>query len=68
MAKLTVGCTKELKLGENRVGLTPDTVSKLTSQGNKVFIGKGAGEGSGFSDAEYKAAGAKIIDPKRVLL
>src|SRR3989344_9607966 len=68
MAKLVIGCTKELKLGENRVGLTPDSVSKLTSQGSRVLIGRGAGDGSGFSDEEYKNIGAEIIDPDLVWL
>lgn len=58
---MKVGCPRELKNNENRVGLTPNAVKSYVSAGHDVYIEKGAGEGSGLSDAEYIAAGAKIL-------
>ena len=59
---MKVGCVKEIKNNEFRVGLTPDNVRAYVSAGNEVLIEKGAGLGSGFADEEYAAAGASIID------
>ena len=53
---------KEIKNNEFRVGMTPDNVKSYVNAGHDVYIEKGAGEGSGFLDAEYEAAGAKMID------
>lgn len=47
---------------EYRVGLTPDNVKSYVSAGHEVCIQKGAGYGSGFSDGEYEAAGAKVAE------
>ncbi|WP_434309506.1 alanine dehydrogenase [Hominifimenecus sp. rT4P-3] len=58
---MNVGCVKEIKSNEFRVGLTPDNVAAYTAQGHKVAIEAGAGIGSGYSDQEYEAAGAKIL-------
>lgn len=58
---MIIGCTKELKNNEFRVGLTPDNVSMLTARGHKVLIESGAGVGASFADEEYIAAGAEII-------
>ena len=55
-------CVKEIKNNEFRVGMTPDNVKSYVNAGHDVYIEKGAGEGSGFLDAEYVAAGAKMID------
>ena len=64
---MKVGTTKELKNNEFRVGLTPDNVISYISHGHDVFVETGAGEGSGFTDEEYKAAGAVIVaTPKEV--
>lgn len=60
--KMKVGCVKEIKNNEFRVGMTPDNVKSYVNAGHDVYIEKGAGEGSGFLDAEYVAAGAKMID------
>ena len=60
--KMKVGCVKEIKNNEFRVGMTPDNVKSYVNAGHDVYIEKGAGEGSGFLDAEYEAAGAKMID------
>ena len=58
---MIVGCVKEIKNNENRVGLTPGGVWALTQAGNQVLIERSAGLGSGFSDEEYVAKGAKIV-------
>ena len=60
--KVKVGCVKEIKNNEFRVGMTPDNVKSYVNAGHDVYIEKGAGIGSGFSDDEYEAAGAKLID------
>lgn len=58
---MIIGVPKEIKNNENRVALTPAGAFELVKDGNKVFVQKTAGIGSGFSDAEYKKAGAKIL-------
>ena len=59
---MIVGCVKEIKNNEFRVGLTPDNVKSYVNSGHSVLIEKGAGVGSGFTDAEYEKAGAQITD------
>lgn len=56
-----IGIPKEIKNNENRVGMTPAGVHELTAHGHQVFVQHTAGEGSGFSDDEYIAAGATIL-------
>ncbi len=64
---MRIGCAKEIKNNEFRVGITPDNARAYVAAGHEVYIEKGAGIGSGFSDEEYAAAGAAIIDdPARV--
>lgn len=58
---MIIGVPKEIKSNENRVALTPAGALELTRRGHEVFIEKDAGEGSGFEDHEYQAAGAKIL-------
>ncbi len=58
---MIIGVPKEIKNNENRVALTPAGALELTKRGHKVFIQSTAGIGSGFSDKEYKEAGAKIL-------
>lgn len=57
---MKVGCVKEIKDNEFRVGLTPDNVKSYVNAGHTVYIEKGAGIGSGFTDEEYSAAGAVL--------
>jgi len=57
-----VGTITETKVEEYRVGLTPTGVGALTQAGHQVLVQRGAGRGSGFSDAEYEAAGASLVD------
>ncbi|HIR93458.1 MAG TPA: alanine dehydrogenase [Candidatus Egerieimonas intestinavium] len=59
---MRVGCVKEIKNNEYRVGLTPDNVKSYVGAGHEVYIEKDAGAGSGFADAEYEKAGAKILE------
>lgn len=58
---MIIGVPKEIKPSENRVALTPAGVMEFIKAGHSVFVQSTAGEGSGFSDAEYKKAGAKIL-------
>ena len=58
---MKVGCVKEIKNNENRVGMTPDNAKAYVKAGHEVLIQKGAGLGSGFTDEQYEAAGAKIL-------
>ena len=59
---MIIGCPTEIKTRENRVGLIPASVAELHSRGHHVLIQKGAGMGSGITDADFKAAGAEIVD------
>ncbi len=57
---LVIGIPKEHHPFEYRVGMTPAGVSVLTGRGHQCYVESGAGEGSGFSDAEFEQAGARI--------
>lgn len=57
---MKVGIPKEIKTNENRVSLVPAGADALVSAGHTVIVETGAGFGSGFSDADYLAAGAQI--------
>ncbi|WP_066311262.1 alanine dehydrogenase [Bacillus sp. FJAT-29814] len=59
---MRIGVPKEIKNNENRVAMTPAGVVHLVHSGHNVFIEKGAGEGSGFTDEDYRSAGASIVD------
>lgn len=58
---MKIGCVKEIKVEEYRVGLTPDNVRDYMRHGHEVWIETKAGEGSGFSDEDYSLAGGTII-------
>ena len=58
---MRIGVPTEIKDNEYRVGMTPSGVRDLTSDGHKVYVQKGAGNGSGFGDEEYTAAGAQLL-------
>jgi NAD(P) transhydrogenase subunit alpha len=61
---MRIAIAKEIEVGERRVALIPDTVSRLVKQGFEVWVEAGAGEQASFSDADYETAGASIIsDP-----
>jgi alanine dehydrogenase len=59
---MNIGTIREIKDSENRVGLTPKWTKELVKAGHAVWVEKGAGEGAGFADAEYKASGAILVD------
>ncbi|WP_394729220.1 alanine dehydrogenase [Altererythrobacter sp. GH1-8] len=59
---MRVGCPKEIKNHEYRVGLTPESARELVANGHEVWIESGAGQGIGALDAAYVAAGATIVD------
>ena len=64
---MKVGCVKEIKNNEFRVGMTPDNVKSYTDAGHTVYIERDAGIGSGFTTEEYEKAGAILLDtPKEV--
>jgi len=58
---MIVGCPKEIKAQENRVALLPSAAYQLTRRGHTVLVETGAGVGSGYSDEEYRVAGAEIV-------
>ena len=59
---MKIGCVKEIKNNEFRVGLTPDNVRAYVAAGHHVYMEAGAGLGSGFQDTEYVEAGASLLD------
>ena len=58
---MVIGTPKEIKISENRVGLTEASVLELTSKGHTVLIEKDAGLGSSITNESYKRAGAEIV-------
>ena len=58
---MIIGVPKEIKNNENRVALTPAGAKELIKRGHQVYVQQTAGIGSGFSDEDYKAAGASIL-------
>ena len=59
---MKIGVPKEIKPQENRIGLTPDSVKVLTSNGNEVLVENNGGFEAGFDNEQYKKAGAKIVN------
>ncbi len=59
---MKIGCPTEIKPQEFRVGMTPDAAREAVHNGHEVVIQKGAGLGAGFTDEDYAAAGAVILD------
>lgn len=58
---MIIGIPKEIKNNENRVGMTPSGVREMVAAGHTVYVQHTAGEGSGFPDVDYEAAGAVIL-------
>jgi len=58
---MIVGVPKEIKDNEYRVAMTPGGARQLVEGGHEVWVEKGAGEGSGFTDGQYEEVGAKIV-------
>ncbi len=58
---MVIGVPKEIHRQENRVGLSPFAVSKLTAEGHTVYVEKGAGVAAHFTELDFEAAGAQIV-------
>ncbi len=58
---MKIGCPKEIKPQEFRVGMTPNAAREAVSHGHTVLVETAAGNGAGFTDADYIAAGATIL-------
>ena len=63
---MRVGVPRECKVMEFRVGLVPAGARQLVRAGHDVSVERGAGEGSGFGDSDYEAAGATVCSPDEV--
>ena len=63
---MRIGCPKEIKTHEYRVGLTPESVAELVAHGHAVTMETGAGVGIDASDEAYRAAGAEVADVETV--
>ncbi|TKI58944.1 alanine dehydrogenase [Brevibacillus antibioticus] len=59
---MIVGIPKEIKNNENRVAITPAGVAALVQNGHSVRVETSAGQGSGFTNEDYKAVGAEIVE------
>tara|TARA_Y100001936_G_scaffold100671_1_gene99063 strand:- start:850 stop:1965 length:1116 start_codon:yes stop_codon:yes gene_type:complete len=59
---MKIGVPKEIKPQENRIGLTPESVKSLVSNGHEVLIENNGGFEAGFENDQYKSVGAQIID------
>ncbi|MEM7303580.1 MAG: Re/Si-specific NAD(P)(+) transhydrogenase subunit alpha [Pseudomonadota bacterium] len=64
---MKIGAPKEIFKGERRVAMTPESVGHLMKLGHECVVQKGAGLEAGFSDADYKAAGATIATSAKAL-
>jgi len=58
---MIIGVPKEIKQGEFRVALTPAGAEALRSEGHRILVQKSAGEHAGFSDGDYRKAGARLV-------
>lgn len=58
---MVIAVPTEIKPNENRVALTPAGALELSKKGHQVYVQKGAGANSGFTDEDYEAAGAKLL-------
>jgi alanine dehydrogenase len=59
---MLIGCPREIKNQEYRVGLTPESAKELVKHGHQVWIESGAGIGIGATDEQYRDAGARIVE------
>jgi len=59
---MRIGVPKEIKPQENRIGLTPESVKVLTSNGHEVLVESDGGYEAGFDNEQYKKSGAKIVN------
>mgnify|MGYP001368563092 CR=1 FL=1 len=59
---MKIGVPKEIKPQENRIGLTPESVNVLSSNGHQILVENNGGYEAGFDNAQYIKAGAKIVN------
>ena len=59
---MRIGVPKEIKVLENRVGLTPGSVREAIAHGHDVLVEHNAGQGIGMDDEAYRKAGARVVD------
>ena len=59
---MKIGVPKEIKPQENRIGLTPESVKTLISEGHEVLVENNGGFEAGFENDQYLKAGAKIVN------
>jgi alanine dehydrogenase len=62
---MRIGVPKEIKVLENRVGLTPESVREVVAHGHDVLVEHDAGQGIGMSDDDYRRAGATVVESAR---
>lgn len=65
---MKVGALKEIKPGEARVSLTPESAAQLQKLGHECFVQSGAGVAAGFNDATYEAAGVTVVADAQALV
>jgi alanine dehydrogenase len=58
---MILGCPREIKAQEHRVALLPSAAYQLTKRSHTVLVESGAGAGCGYSDDEYRTAGAEVV-------
>ncbi len=63
---MKIGVPREVERDERRVAASPDSVRRLAQLGFEILIESGAGQSAGFADADYRAAGAEIVDAAAV--
>src|SRR5215831_12871001 len=64
---MTIGVPKEIKDHEYRVALLPSAAYQLIKRGHQVLVGRGAGAGAGYPDADYEQAGATMVADQRAI-
>lgn len=62
---MIIGVPKEIKISENRVGMTEAGVRQMVKEGHTVYVEKDAGVGSGITNEQYEKAGAKLLGTKK---
>ena len=65
---MLIAVPKETKVGESRTPLTPECVKKLTRMGAEISVESSVGMHIGYTDEDYRQAGAKIVSDKIELL
>src|SRR5206468_2476061 len=59
---MVIGVPREIKTAENRIALVPAGAEVLVEAGHTVYLERCAGQGSGFDDTDFAAAGARVLD------